>query len=106
MTDRLTELLQVYRSSLAGIYGERLAGVYVYGSYARGEAHRDSDVDVLIVLDEIPQYGAEIRRTSELTARLSLEYGVTLSRVFVSARDWAASESPFLSNVRDEAEAA
>ncbi len=106
MDDRLARLLQAYRSGLATIYGARLAAVYLYGSHARGEAHQHSDVDVLIVLDDVPQYGAEIRRTSELTARLSLEYGVSLSRVFVSARDWAISESPFLANVREEAVAA
>ena len=33
------------------LYGEHLAGVIVFGSWARGEAAEGSDVDLLVVLD-------------------------------------------------------
>ena len=36
-------------------YGPRLCGVAVYGSVARGEAGRASDVDLLVVADELPR---------------------------------------------------
>ena len=35
----------------AGLFGERLLGVVAYGSWARGEAGAQSDVDLLVVLD-------------------------------------------------------
>jgi hypothetical protein len=34
------------------LFGERLVGVVAYGSWARGEAGVDSDVDLLVVLEE------------------------------------------------------
>lgn len=34
------------------LYGSDLAGVVVFGSWARGEAAGDSDVDLLVVLDD------------------------------------------------------
>lgn len=34
-----------------GLYGPRLAGVVVFGSWARGDAADSSDVDLLVVLD-------------------------------------------------------
>jgi predicted nucleotidyltransferase len=36
----------------AGLFGERLLGAAAYGSWARGEAGAESDVDLLVVLDE------------------------------------------------------
>lgn len=33
-------------------YGDRLAKIVLYGSYARGDFHEDSDVDYLVLLDE------------------------------------------------------
>ncbi len=38
---------------LRGIYGERLRDVLLFGSWARGDAHPESDVDLLVVLDEV-----------------------------------------------------
>jgi predicted nucleotidyltransferase len=46
--DKIVErLLTVLRTGLEGLYGTRLRGVYLYGSYARGEAESESDVNVL-----------------------------------------------------------
>jgi len=99
-------LLREAKASLQVLYGQRLRGVYLFGSYARGTCQAESDVDVLIVLDEIGSYGGEIDRTGDLISSLSLQFGVSVSRVFVSATDWATAENPFLLNVRREAVAA
>ncbi len=53
-----------------------------------------------ILLDRIDSYGAEILRTEALISELSLKFGASVSRVFVSERDWATLDSPFLDNVR------
>ena len=49
-------LLAEVRAGLSAIYGDRLRGMYLYGSYARGEQDAESDVDVLVVLNEVPDY--------------------------------------------------
>jgi hypothetical protein len=41
-----------------------------------------------------------------LVARLSLAWGLPVSRVFVTEREWREGASPFLANVRAEAVAA
>ncbi len=102
--DRTVEtLLAELKSSLEALYRERLRGVYLYGSYARGEAEDGSDVDVLIVLDRLEGYGTEIDRTSELVSKVSLTYGISVSRVFVSEGEWKKAEGLFLANIREEA---
>ena len=103
----LKKLLLEFRKGLDEIYGSRLKGFYLFGSYARGQAENDSDVDVLIVLDQFQdRYGAEVDLTGFLASDLSLKYGITISRVFETEKDWSNRESSFLYNVRQEAIAA
>jgi predicted nucleotidyltransferase len=80
-----------------------LAGVYVFGSYSRGEEKAESDLDVLIVLDYIWDYGAEIDFTGELVSEVSQRHNVSISRKFVTAKDWEGGDSLFLRNVREDA---
>ncbi|HUF64734.1 MAG TPA: nucleotidyltransferase domain-containing protein [Gemmatimonadaceae bacterium] len=94
------------RTRLQEIYGYSLRGLYLYGSYARGEATVVSDLDLLVVLERVDSYFAEIERTSELRSDLSLEYGLTVSMVYVSDADWRTADTPFLASVRVEARAA
>jgi predicted nucleotidyltransferase len=85
------------------IYGERVRGVFLYGHRAAGRAPRESDVEVLVVLDRIERYGEELDRTSPVFATLSLELGVVVGRVFVSEADWRDRTEGGLPGVRAEA---
>jgi len=100
------QLMSKLKAGLVQVYGPQLRFVYLFGSYARGDADAESDVDVLIVLEDFAHYGAEVDRTSELVVSLSLEYSASLSTVFVRTSDWLHGESPFLASVRKEAIAA
>jgi predicted nucleotidyltransferase len=42
-----------FRRVLEGRFGARLRDVVLYGSQARGTAHEESDVDVLVVVDDL-----------------------------------------------------
>ncbi|MBI3574456.1 MAG: nucleotidyltransferase domain-containing protein [Gammaproteobacteria bacterium] len=106
MNADINSLLKELKTGLRSIYGNRLHGVYLYGSCARAEAGHESDVDVLVVLGHIPSYSAEVDRTSALIASLSLKHSVCVSRVFVSLSDWRQGQTPFLLNAREEAVAA
>ena len=102
MPSHVQNLLRELKNELAHIYGEQLKGVYLYGSYARGDNQQDSDVDVMIVLKDYKRYSDEIKRTSELNAKLSLAYNLSVSRVFMTEERWKHDDSPFLRNVRTQ----
>jgi len=102
MSNRIQTLLAELKIRLKGIYKGHLRGLYLFGSYARGQEDRESDLDVLVVLDDFKRYGEEVDHTSELTSQLSLEYGVSISKVFFREKDWLSGQTPFLENVREE----
>ena len=47
----LYDLIAELKVGLDGVYGDRLKGLYLYGSYARGEEDTESDLDILVVLE-------------------------------------------------------
>jgi uncharacterized protein len=44
---------------LANAYGDRLRQVVLFGSWARGQAHEESDVDLVVVLDHVGDRASE-----------------------------------------------
>lgn len=75
------------RAGLERLYGDRLRGVYLYGSAARDELTEDSDIDIAVVLDEVADTFDEHKRVSQLGADLSLEHDTLVSFLFVSEED-------------------
>lgn len=96
------EALSEYRDGLAAVLGEQLDRIILYGSQARGDAEASSDIDVLCVTRGPFDYAELMRSTSKVTAAISLQYGVVLSRSFVTCSDFETRQLPFLMNVRRE----
>ena len=100
MSTRVKKLLKVFKSELNRIYGKQLKAVYLYGSYARGDARSDSDIDLLMVLEGEFDYIEMLRRSDDFAASFCLENDVVVSRAFVSEKEYKEKQIPFLINVR------
>jgi antitoxin ChpS len=84
-------------------YGDRLKGVYLFGSRARGDFQPFSDVDVaLVVAREEPISFEEIRALSDLAYDLLLETGAEIQPWTFAAREW---QEPAFSPSRELIEA-
>lgn len=102
MPDKIKSLLKELKMGLKQVYGKQFKSAYLFGSRARGDYDIDSDVDILIVLSDFKKYGAELRRTSELIGKLSLDYGETVSVIFSREQEWKHNNLPLLMNIRAE----
>ena len=104
MTEDIKKLLHELKQGLSKIYGAQLGAIYLYGSYARGEAHpSDSDIDVLIVLKGDFDYLKMLKRSEDYAASFCLEHDIVVSRALVSEAEFQSKQTPFLINVRRDA---
>jgi predicted nucleotidyltransferase len=90
-------------ADLRELYGERLKQVLLFGSWARGDAHPESDIDLLVVLDRIESRWEERERMDEIIERHSFDNDTIVSEIPISEADLDAAEIPLLMRVREEA---
>lgn len=69
------DLLSAIKERLVDHYGDRLRGVILFGSEARGDATDESDVDLMIVLEGPVDTGREIREITSLIYHLQIDRG-------------------------------
>ena len=79
--------LLALREGLVGVFGDRLREVVLFGSYARGEASEDSDVDVLVLIDGLAS--SELASVADVATRTSLEARIPLAPLPMSTAHFA-----------------
>ena len=105
MPQAMNNLIQEYVMAIKKIYGSHLKQVILYGSYARGDFHEDSDVDIMILVD-LPE--EELNTFSDKISELGFEYIITHDIWFMPVvknlehfQYWSKAY-PFYSNVVKE----
>lgn len=99
----LKPLLADLKKGLSELYGERLHQVILFGSYARGEQYEESDVDVLVVLnDEKLSPLTEISNMSVMNSDLGLKYDKWISTIPVVKTRFSSLRLPLYENVRED----
>ncbi|ADB36092.1 nucleotidyltransferase domain-containing protein [Spirosoma linguale] len=101
--EQLQALSQEVKQALTGLYGDRLAQVILYGSYARGDFRAESDVDYLVVLNDLEVNSAnEIKCMIDSIYDLSEKYNTLISVKPTSSKKYLQSALFLYQDVRRE----
>lgn len=102
MDERIKSLINKIKAHLIKIYGGKIKKIILYGSYVRGEANEDSDIDILVLVDDSLN-PFEVRESlSDFLFDILLEEGELVSVIAIPEHLFENYNSPFMLNVRKE----
>ena len=105
MPKRIEDIVYRFAQMMKLIFGSNLDKVIVYGSYARGNYRKNSDVDVMILVD-LPEN--EIKKMEntvyDVAFDIEMETGVDIAPVIKSRQqfEYWVDTLPYYRNVREE----
>ena len=95
-------IIKEFRAKAEKLYGKRLKNIILYGSWSRGQATEDSDIDLAVILEGEVDPCQEIDRMADIFTDLNLEHNVLIAVYPVSESDFDKIKSPLLINVSRE----
>ncbi len=101
----MSMLLAEAANRLKSIYGSHLMGVILFGSYARGDFDKDSDIDIAVILDlergQESTYRAEL---IEFSTELDMKYDTLTSFRCIPHSEFEKWKNtlPFYLNIQKE----
>ena len=105
MPNKVDKILKQFITQVSNLIGDRLKKVILYGSYARGDYKKNSDIDIMILTDfndaELAEYRVKIR---DLACDLELENNVVISPIVRNIEKYneRIDVIPFYMNVEKE----
>lgn len=86
LSEKETQAIHALASAISNELKDRLIGIWLFGSKARGDASPDSDLDILVVVDHLaPPVRWRIR---EIAADCSLEYDILINSHIQDMEKW------------------
>lgn len=105
MDTALQKRLNEYTQGICNIYGNDLKSVILYGSYARGDNRKDSDIDIMILVsltEEQIQISRE--KVSIYTYDFNMENGIEIMPAVKDVQHFQywSKVHPFYRNIQKE----
>jgi predicted nucleotidyltransferase len=103
--EKIKNVVNEVQARMLMLFGSKLKKIILFGSYARNEADNESDIDILLLIDEdksnLKQYHDRI---VDVIVELSLKYGVVLSIIEQEYQQFNKYTEfvPFYTNVENE----
>lgn len=105
MPNSIENIISEFTKKVKEILGDRVKKIILYGSYARGDYKKDSDIDIMILTDlnfeEIEKYRDEI---SDIAFDIELDTGIIISPLIknIDKYNERVNIVPFFMNVQKE----
>ena len=102
--DNKNALIQDFNQLMVKHYADRLAKIILYGSYARGDFHEESDIDFLVLLnDDNVSVKNEIGETNDKLFDLSLKHNfIPISSYVISKNNFQTSNKALFRFIKKE----
>jgi len=82
MPQSIQDIIALYVKKVEAIYGKHLRQIILFGSYARGDYHEDSDIDIMILLNlsdtEIKNFRHKL---SDLTFEFNMDHDLDIKPI-------------------------
>lgn len=103
MTRVVQQIVLEYKKALQEIYGKSLAELILFGSYARGDHHKESDIDLAVVFqDSHVRTSKDKKITADLDSHFSLKYGLMLSSFITTYHKKQTSNQGLYQEIRKQ----
>ena len=97
----LKEMVQAYQA----VYGTDIVKIVLYGSYARGDYQKDSDIDIVaIVQGDREKLQQALKSVWDISSDLELEYGTIVSPTVIPFAEYEKykTDLPYYRNIENE----
>jgi predicted nucleotidyltransferase len=101
-SEKIKPLIAEFKSALKKIYADNIKQTILFGSYARGTFHAESDIDLLVVLENMENPYTEIDRISDIKFEFMLKYNIIITCLFSNTQKMEQQTEPVYFNIAKE----
>jgi uncharacterized protein len=99
---KIKGIIDETNNELRKIFAKRLRGIILYGSYARGDYTPESDIDIVLLLDNLKNIKSEREKYLPVISRLSLKHDTLISAIPFDYQYYKENKTPLILNIRRE----
>jgi predicted nucleotidyltransferase len=101
-SEGIDEILESIKKTLRDHYGQKLTNIVLYGSYAKGNQAKESDIDIAVVMEgDFDKYD-EVEQLVDLTNDISLDNDIMISILPLTMEEYFYGKYPIFENIRRE----
>ena len=99
---QIKPIIEEVKTRLKEIYGPRLKKIILIGSYARGEAGPGSDIDLIILLDDLEDEYQEREKYFKAILEVDYKYDTVITIIPFKESEFNSRRLPLILNAKRE----